>query len=113
MYNIKINTLPVLTKLFYKMVNKHEPLVLTSKEDIQLKKEIEKNKGKLVAISVYHNDYEEFMSYIGNFTYDVTDNAKTYLIPLVFQYSHTERVNQTVYYLQYNTNTKTLSFNEF
>lgn len=112
MYNIKINTLPVLTKLIYKVINAQEPITLTSKEDTQLKKEIEKNRGKLVAISFYHKNYEQYMSYIGNLNYTLPAQHPGYYIPVLYEYVTDAETMKIVYYVEYDSDTKTLLFGE-
>lgn len=82
MYNIKINTLPVLTKLVQKING--EALPLTDKEIEKLRKEIISSYGKLVAISYFRKDGGEWLSYIGPMAYVYTKNntAEVYDIPI-------------------------------
>ena len=112
MYNIKINTLPVLTKLIYKLINAQGEIKLTSKEDTHLKKEIEKNEGKLVAISFYHKGYKQYMSYIGSLTYELLGQNQEYYIPVLYACNPSAETMKIVYYVTYQSDTKTLSFCE-
>lgn len=75
MYNIKINTLPVLTKLLQKM--KIDELSLTDKELEKVRKEITSNEGKLITLSYFRKTQSEWLSYIGGLTFDRVNNSFT------------------------------------
>jgi hypothetical protein len=113
MYNIKINTLPVLTKLIYKSINAQGLITLTTKENIQLKKELEKNYGKLVAISIYYKTHDQYISYIGSFSYiRPTEDDQDYTIPIYYEYSGDDETLHIVNVVIYNDTNKTLTIGE-
>lgn len=78
MYNIKINTLPVLTKLLQKM--KTDELSLTDKELEKVRKEITSNEGKLITLSYFRKTQGEWLSYIGGLTFDRSNNI--FILPI-------------------------------
>lgn len=112
MYNIKINTLPVLTKLVQKINDTALPL--TDKEIEKLRKEILSNDGRLVAISYFKKNGGEWLSYIGPMAYVYTKNntAEAYDIAIGTWYDSANDLLKPYYKITFDIKNKQIMVSE-
>lgn len=111
MYNIKINTLPVLTKLAKKLkYSSTGQLTLSEKEYNQLTRELEKFKGTTVYISFWDMLNNWPASYIGQLvTYDATNEI---MIPVQITTRESGEVEFSIRF-SLDPNTKIFKMNEY
>lgn len=106
MYNIKINTLPVLTKLAKKLKNSSTvELTLSEKEYNQLTRELEKFQNTIVYISYWDTINNLPSSYIGQLViYNATNEI---MIPVQI---HTREQGEVEFSLRFSLKPNTKRF---